>query len=295
MEFVHLHVHSQYSLLDGTADPKVLAKKASARGMSALALTDSGNMYGAVAFYKACKGEKIRPILGAELFVEDGLGARPGEHPPAFQLIALVENETGYRNLCKLITQAIFDGMHYQPRVQMEALRAHHEGLIFLSGGLRGAFGAPFLLGRPEVARQRLQSLGTFLDTQHFYLELQDLGIEGGDVVQEGVRRLAAESGYELVVTNAVHYIDAEDSAIHEVLNAIARGCSMSDERRIVCPTDQAWLKTPEEMLELFPDDVEALERTARIAERCRVPLRLLHLPLPGHHPPRHLRRRRHR
>jgi len=236
--------------------------------MSALALTDTSNLYGAVAFYKACKDAQIRPILGAELHVQpEGVNyLDPAGVAGGFQVIALVENDAGYKSLCKLVTAGIFDGMHYKPRVDFELLRAHSDGLILLTCGVKGPIGKA---SSDEVARGWFDALAAIFDRDHLYLELQDLGLPGQESANERVRQLSDKTGYHTVATNAVHYLEREDSAVHEVLNAIATAHSMSDPDRLLCPTDQAWLKSAEEMAEIFPDDVEALARTAEIAQRC--------------------------
>jgi len=245
MAFVHLHVHSQFSILDGTATVEALADRAAKLGMPALALTDSANLFGAVAFYKACKSRGIKAILGAELHVQpEGIGyADPLCEHGGYQVVALVEDERGYRNLCQLVTRAIFDGNHYKPRVDLDLLRAHHEGLVLLTGGRRGATGRPLLEGRPAEALERVRALADIVGDDHLFLELQDLGLPGHDVINEGARRLAAELGLRTVVTNAVHYLDPEDAAILAVLHSIGAGCSLS-EPRVQPATDQAWLRT---------------------------------------------------
>ncbi len=271
MAFVHLHVHSQFSILDGASTVEDLAASAAAHGMEALALTDTSNLYGAVAFYKACKKNGIKAIIGAELHVQpeglDSLDHRREEG--GYQLVALVENDTGYANLCQLVTDAIFDGMHYKPRVSLDHLRRHNEGLIFLTGGTKGVIGGPLSGGDPVDARERFDALAQFLTPEQLYLELSDVGLDGQDLIVEGARQIAADTGYRTVVTNSVHYLEAEDAPILEVLSAISAGCSMADATRVISPTDQAWLKPEEEMRTLFPGDPEALELTAEIAARC--------------------------
>ncbi len=276
MAFVHLHVHSQYSLLDGTADVVELAKAAAAGGFTALALTDTANLYGAVAFAKASKNEGIKPVFGAELHVQpEGLDFDDGrrEHG-GHQLLALVEDEVGYHNLCQLITAGIFEGMRYKPRVDLKLLQKHRDGLIFLTGGAKGVVGRQ--LARPVSSEAAIEAaaiafgvLADFLGPDQLFLELSDVGLPGDDHRNRVVRDLAARTGHRLVVTNAVHYLCAEDAAVHEVLHAIAAGASLSDGRRILCPTDQAWLKSEAEMRELFPDDGPALDLTAELAARC--------------------------
>ncbi|MCB9676817.1 MAG: DNA polymerase III subunit alpha [Alphaproteobacteria bacterium] len=271
MAFVHLHTHSQFSILDGTATVYALAKRAASLGMPALALTDSGNMYGAVAFYKACKGEGIKPVLGAELFVQpEGVQHRDPEGiDGGYQLIALIENDAGYKNLCKLITSAIFDGLQYKPRVDLEGIGAHSEGLIFLTGGLKGPLGKALAKGDRALAMSRLEALRERVAEGSLFLELCDLGLDGQADVNDAIREISRETGVPTVITNAVHYLDPEDSAALEVLNTISTGGSMSRDQRVVSPTDQAWLKPEAELAALFPHDADALARTVEIAERC--------------------------
>ncbi len=288
MSFVHLHVHSQYSLLDGTLDPSDVVEKAAALGMGAVALTDTCNLYGAVAFQSAAKERGIQSILGAELHVQpeglthvDPAGAHGG-----YQIIALVENEAGYLALCWLITQAIFEGTSFKPRIDLGLLAQRHEGLVFLTGGLRGAFGAPALGGELEVGRERLVALKTAIGNQPLFIELHDVGLAGQDVVNEAGRALGRELGLLTVVTNAVHYGTPEESAAHEVLHAIALGASLTDVRRIRIPTDQAYFKSEAEVREVFPNDGEAIDRTGEIAARCRYVLPTGSFHFPATQPP---------
>jgi len=271
MAFVHLHVHSQFSILDGVSTVDKLAARAAKQGMSALALTDTSNLYGAVAFYKACKKNKIKAIIGAELHVQpEGLDyADHRREEGGYHLVALVENDVGYRNLCRLVTDAIFDGMHYKPRVSLDHLRESHEGLIFLTGGTKGVIGGPLAGGDPVEARARFDELAAFLSPNHLFLELADVGLDGQDLIVEGARQIALDTGYQTVVTNGVHYLEAEDAPILEVLAAISAGTSMANATRVISPTDQAWLKPEHEMRALFPDDADAIERTEQIAARC--------------------------
>ncbi|MEZ4319757.1 MAG: DNA polymerase III subunit alpha [Myxococcota bacterium] len=271
MAFVHLHTHSQFSILDGTATVGALAKSAAAMGMPALALTDSGNLYGAVAFYKACKGAGIKAVLGTELFVQpEGVDYRDPEGiEGGYQLIALIENHTGYQNLCWLITSAIFDGLQYKPRVDLEGIGAHSDGLIFLTSGLKGPLGKALAKGDRALALDRLAALRERVPEGNLFLELCDLGLDGQAEVNEQIREIARETGLPTVVTNAVHYLKPEDAAVLEVLNTISTGGSLAGDQRVVSPTDQAWLKTEAELEALFPNDRAALDRTVEIAERC--------------------------
>ncbi|MEQ1564849.1 MAG: DNA polymerase III subunit alpha [Myxococcota bacterium] len=288
MAFAHLHVHSQFSILDGTATVEALAKRAAKLEMGALALTDTANLYGAVAFYKACKSAGIRSVLGAELHVQpEGIAyADPAREEGGYQLVVLVEDAGGYRNLCRLVTDGIFDGMAYKPRVDGERLARHRDGLLFLTSGMKGVVGRAAAKGDPDLARQRFAQLLEWVGPERLFLEVQDLGLPGQEEVNAVVRELAASEGVPLVVTNAVHYLVPEDAPVHELLNAIATGSSLGDPSRLSCPTDQAYLKSEAEMRELFPEDGAALDRTAEIAERCKFKFELGVYHFPATTPP---------
>ena len=271
MAFVHLHVHSQYSLLDGAIKLKTLAPTVKAMGQQAVALTDHCNLYGAVQFHKSCKEEGIKAVLGAGLWVQpegqqarDPLGQRGGYH-----LVALVEDAVGYKNLSKLITSAIFDGMYYKPRVDLTLLRKHRDGLIFLTSGMRGPVRGHLAQGEPERAQRALAALCEVLSPDNLLLELQDVAFDGDLLANEGCRSLAAEHGLKTVVTNNVHYRSPQDAPVLDLLQCIAGGISLNDPRRTRPSTDQLYLKSEEEMRALFPDDAAAVERTAEVAERC--------------------------
>jgi DNA polymerase-3 subunit alpha len=288
MAFVHLHVHSQFSILDGTATVDALVAAAKARGFTHLALTDTANLYGAVAFYKACKAQKIAPIIGAELHLQpEGMAYEdPHREEGGAQLIVLVEDATGYQNLCRLVTDGIFEGMSYKPRIDFERLARHHEGLLFLTGGPKGVLGRPF--GRSDEARAAtwLDRLVEAVGPGRVFLELQDVGLPGQEELNAFIRAQSERTGLPTVVTNAVHYLVAEDAPVHDVLHCIATGASLSDPSRLVSPTDQAWLKPEEEMRALFPDDAAAIDRTAEIAARCHFSFQLGVYHFPATTPP---------
>jgi DNA polymerase-3 subunit alpha len=269
--FVHLHVHSQLSLLDGTASPEAIARRAADLGMKAVALTDSSNLFGAVAFFKACKGAGIKPILGAELDVQpEGIGHHdPLRQEGGYKVVALVEDDVGYKNLCALVTDAIFKGLSFKPRVDLDALFARREGLLFLTGGRRGAVGRRLERAGVDGAREDLLGLRDAVGPERLFVELVDQGLPGQDEVNRVGRQLATEVGLETVVSNAVHYLDPSDAPVHELLGAIAAGRSLADPERAIAPTDQASFKTEDEIRALFPDDADAVDRTATLAERC--------------------------
>ena len=303
MAFVHLNVQSQYSLLDGAASPGALASRAEELGMPGLALTDTCNMYGSVEFYKALKKSGTRPITGSKLWVwPEGLATLDPRRPDGgWELVLLIEGGeeavfqdqwVGYRNLSRLITDAIFEGMHYRPRVDLEMLRTHSEGLICLTGGLHGCIGAALREARGEVeqartlARTQLQALKGIFGEQHLFLELQDTGLPDQPVANQLARELGAELGLQTVVTNEVKHLDPEDAVTLDLLNCVARGQPVDDPERSFLPTDQAWLKTEDEMRALFPDDQEACDRTVEIARRCRFSFKMDTYYFPATDPP---------
>ncbi|MBN2799201.1 MAG: DNA polymerase III subunit alpha [Deltaproteobacteria bacterium] len=315
MAFVHLHVHSQFSILNGTMSPKDLIAGVAALGQTAVALTDTSNLFAAFTFFKEGKGKGIKPIIGAELVVQpEGLAHLPdqvgvgtgspgggkgdffhgahgqrgegGSWPDrSYQIEVLVEDDEGYRNLSALLTQAIFEGIHYRPRVDLELLRAHHKGLIVLTGGIHGVLGEPGVRGDRGEALRRVRELAAIFDPDHLYLELQDVGLDGQEEINDLVRALSREEGLQTVVTNAVHYARPEDAVSHELLAAIATGRSLHDPDRIVVPTDQAYLKSEEELREVFPDDEDAIQRTAEIAARVHFKMYFADRPEDYHFP----------
>ena len=272
MGFVHLHAHTEYSLLDGTASPAELAKAAKEKGMDAVAITDTANMFGAVQFYKACKKVGVRPILGALLYVEPGgISEKPDYgREQSFEAIALIENDVGYQNLCALVTKGIFEGLHYKPRVDLAMLSEHREGLILLTGGLKGLIARAMERGSEGDIDAHLSALKEVFGEKNFFLELSDLGVGEEGRYNAAARDAAERHKLHLVVTNAAHYLEPYDAATHEVMHCIHSASSLKDAARDVSPTDQAYLKTEAEMRALFPDDEEALNRTVEIAERCQ-------------------------
>jgi len=285
MAFVHLHCRTQFSLLDGASDPKQLASRAAKLGQAACAITDTCNLYGGVGFLQACAGKGIQGVLGAEIWMwPPGLDQRDPKGPDGgWHLVFLVEGEpppkkgsdapwepVGYRNLCKLITTAIFDGIHYRPRIDWELLQAHKDGLIVLTSGLLGPVGVASRQGQPEQARADLLRLKEILGPDHLFVELQDTGLPGQPEANALARQLAAELGLRTVVTNDVRYLDPQDAVTLDLLNCIGRGENVDAVDRVMLPTDQQYLKSEEEMRALFPEDGAALDLTVEIASRCR-------------------------
>ncbi|WP_307585084.1 DNA polymerase III subunit alpha [Paenibacillus wynnii] len=284
--FVHLHVHSEYSLLDGAARITDLVRQADEYGMKSLALTDHGVMYGAIPFYKACIEKGIKPIIGCEAYLTAGSRRERGSRKdqPIYHLILLVKNETGYKNLMKLISIGHLEGQHYKPRIDMEVLASYSEGIICLSACLGGEVPQHLLHGRDEEARKAaLRYKEIFGDD--FYLELQDHGIPEQKRVNPKLIALSAECGIPLVATNDVHYLAREDAEVQDVLICIGTGKTVDDEERFKIGTDQLFMKSGQEMAALFPHVPQALENSLIIAEKCNLELEFGKHILPAYAP----------
>ena len=284
--FVHLHVHSEYSLLDGAARLEDLVAKAAASGMKALALTDHGVMYGAVPFYKLCQKHGIKPIIGCEVYFTAGSRKERGsrQDQPIHHLILLAKNETGYRNLMKLSSIGHLEGFHYKPRIDWDALERHREGLVCLSACLGGEVPFHLLRGHYDEAKKAaLRYQAAF--GEDFYLELQDHGIPEQKKVNPLLVQLAGEIGAQLVVTNDAHYLSKEDAEVQDVLICVGTGKTVDDEDRLKMHTNQLYLKTAEEMAELFPHLPEAYANTAKIADSCELELEFDRHILPAYRP----------
>jgi len=280
--FVHLHVHSEYSLLDGAARIRDLAARAADLGMKSLALTDHGVMYGAIPFYRACKAQGIKPIIGCELYMTTGSRFEKGSRKdnPNYHLIVLAKNETGYRNLMKLCSIGHLEGFHYKPRVDMDALKEHAEGLICLSGCLYSEVSQHLLHDRREEARAAaLRYKAIFNDD--YYMEIQDHGMLDQKKVTSAMIELARELGIKLAATNDVHYLHAEDAAVQDVLLCIGTGKTMEDADRMRIQTDQLYMKSAEEMALLFRHAPDAIANTIEIADKCELELTLGRAALP--------------
>ncbi|WP_136604166.1 DNA polymerase III subunit alpha [Paenibacillus dokdonensis] len=284
--FVHLHVHSEYSLLDGAARISDLVRQAAEYGMKALALTDHGVMYGAVPFYKACSAAGIKPIIGCEAYLTAGSRKERGSRKdqPIYHLILLAKDETGYRNLMKLCSIGHLEGYHYKPRIDMDALKAHHEGIICLSACLGGEVPQHLLHGRTDEARRAAIRYRDIFG-EDFYLELQDHGLPEQKRVNPQLIQLAEELGISLAVTNDVHYLKREDAAMQDVLICIGTGKTVEDEERVQIPTDQLYFKSGEEMNRLFPHVKQAIENTSAIADKCNLELEFGRSILPEYRP----------
>ena len=283
MSFVHLHVHTEYSLLDGACRIEEIAKRAKELGQTALAVTDHGVMYGAVAFYKACLAEGIRPIIGCEVYVapKSRFDRVPGPENKYSHLILLCRNETGYRNLCYLVSAGFTEGYYLRPRIDWALLHEHAEGLLCLSGCLAGEIPQALLRGDYEAAKTRALELRALFGEENFYLEIQDHGIADERTAARGLVRLSRETGIPLVLTNDAHYLRREDARYQDVLLCIQTGKTLDEPNRLRFETEEFYLKSEEEMRRLFPELPEAADNTAKIAERCRYDFEFGHYHLP--------------
>ena len=275
MAFTHLHVHTEYSLLDGSCKIKELAARVKELGMDSLAITDHGVMYGVIDFYRACREEGIKPVLGCEVYVAPGsrFDREPGGSGDDryYHLVLLAENDTGYHNLMKLVSRGFLDGFYYKPRVDLESLQEFHEGIIALSACLAGEVQRSLARGRYEEGKNAALRYQDIFGKGNFFLELQDHGLPDQRTVNMGLLRMSEETGIELVATNDIHYIKAEDAAAHDVLLCIQTNKKVSDENRMRYEGGQFYCKSEEEMRGLFPYALQALENTHKIAERCNV------------------------
>ena len=274
MSFVHLHTHSQYSLLDGANRFDALVRTAGEMGMGALALTDHGNLFGAIEFYETARKAGIKPILGMEAYVAPGdrrdRGGRGGNY---FHLVLLAENLAGWRNLIRLSSIGYLEGFYYKPRIDHESLAAHAEGLIGLSACLKGEVATALDRERYDTARECATRMARVFGPDRFFLELQDHGIPEQRAVNAGVLELAAELGLPLVATNDVHYETRADASSHDVLLCIQTGKLVDQADRMRFHSDEFYFKSPREMEAAFPGHAEALSNTGWIAERCEVEL----------------------
>ncbi|SFI82730.1 DNA polymerase III subunit alpha [Thermoflavimicrobium dichotomicum] len=276
-DFVHLHVHTEYSLLDGAARIGELVKKAKEQGMKALAISDHGAMYGVVPFYKACKQEGIHPIIGCEVYVTNGdYREKPKRsEQKIYHLLLLAETNEGYRNLIKLTTEAHLHGFHYKPRVDKTLLRKYSKGIIATSSCLAGEIPQAILAGKMELAKQLVWEYLDIFGRDHFFFELQDHQMREQQRVNRQLIAWSKEMGIPLIATNDVHYLDQDDHQVHDCLLCIGTGAKLADEERLRFPSDQFYLKSPQEMAQLFSYVPEALHHTVEIAKRCQVSIPL--------------------
>lgn len=274
MAFTHLHVHTEYSLLDGSSKIKEIVKRAKELGMDSLAITDHGVMYGVIDFYKAAREAGIKPIIGCEIYVSPSsrfdkeAGVSDDRY---YHLVLLAENDTGYHNLMKIVSKGFTEGFYYKPRVDYEVLEQYSEGIIALSACLAGEVARNLAKGNYEDAKESALRYERIFGKGNFFLELQDHGIPTQKTVNAGILRLSRELGIELVATNDIHYIFEEDSVPHDILLCIQTQKKVSDNDRMKYEGGQYYLKTEEEMAALFPYAKEAIENTHKIAMRCNV------------------------
>lgn len=283
MKFTHLHVHTEYSLLDGSSKIKELVAKTKELGMDSIAITDHGVMYGAIQFYKEARQVGIKPIIGCEVYVAPGnrTDKEPSGANRYYHLVLLAENNTGYENLMKIVSKGFLEGFYYKPRVDYEVLEQYHEGIIALSACLAGVVAQNLCMGFYEEAKKEALRLQEIFGKGNFFLELQDHGIAEQATVNQGLMRMHQETGIDLVATNDIHYIEAEDQQAHDILLCIQTGKKVSDENRMRYEGGQYYLKSPEEMAALFPYAPEAIANTYAIAERCNVEIEFGNYKLP--------------
>ena len=281
--FVHLHVHTEYSILDGATKIAVAAKKAKALGMPALAITDHGNMYGAVNFFDACEKEGIKAIIGTEFYVCDDLTYKNGKSK-LNHLVLLCKNEEGYKNISLLNAIAFRDGFYYKPRIDLKTLEAHHDGLICLSACLAGDI-PQAILNRDFEEAERLVVWFKNLFGEDFYLEMQNHLLEEQLEVNKYLRIYAKKYNIKLVVTNDVHYLERSDAESQDVLMCVQMGADYDDPKRLRFPNDEFYLKSYDEMASLFPNDSDALETTLEIADKCNFGFVYGHYMFPHYYP----------
>lgn len=273
MSFAHLHVHTEYSLLDGACRIDGLMDRVKEVGQTAVAITDHGVMYGCIDFYKAAKAAGIKPIIGCEVYVaRRGMADRiHGIDNDPYHLVLLCENRTGYENLCYLVSEAFIHGFYGKPRVDLALLEKHHEGLIALSACLAGAIPQYLMEEDYTSAKEYALKLAELFGEGNFYLELQDHGIDEQRPVNQGILRLARETGLPLVVTNDAHYLRKEDAKMQDVLLCIQTGKTVDDQNRMKFQTEEFYIKSEDELRTLFPGCDEAFENTVKIADRCNL------------------------
>src|SRR5579872_5326906 len=297
--FVHLHLHTDYSLLDGACDLEEVVDEAARRKMPAVAVTDHGNLFAAESFYHAAKTRGVKPIIGCEVYVAKGSRHDRGETPQreagngqangaaepgqrgANHLVLLCESAEGYRNLIKLVSAGFLEGFYYKPRIDYDLLSKHSKGLIALSACLRGPVTEAVVDEKYDQARENAYRLRDVFGKGNFFLEIQDQGLEIEQGVNRELVRLSKETGIPLVATNDCHYLHHGDAHAQEVLLCIQTGKTMSDTHRMKFATDQFYFKTAAEMAQVFGELPDALSRTVDIAARCNVKIERIPNPFP--------------
>ncbi len=281
-DFVHLHVHTQYSLLDGSAKVKDLIEKTKELGMDSIAITDHGSMFGIIDFYKEAKKNAIKPILGSEVYVaRDKYTDKEAKDQKRYHLVLLAENNKGYSNLMKIVSEGYINGFYYKPRIDHSILEKYSEGIICLSACLGGEVQQHILDNDYEKAKEIALKYRSIFGEKNFYLELQDHGIEEQVRVNKELVKISEETDIPLIASNDVHYLNKKDAEVHDVLLCIQTGKTIGETDRMKFPNDEFYLKSPEEMYDLFAGYDNALKNTKSIADRCNVEIEFgnLHLP----------------
>jgi DNA polymerase-3 subunit alpha len=289
MSFVHLHCHTDYSLLDGACDIDQLMKITVEQKMPAVAMTDHGNLFGAVKFYNAAKAHGVHPVIGCEVYVSQKGHKTRSDTDRYNHLVLLCENQEGYRNLIKLVSTSYLDGFYYKPRIDLDLLNAHSKGLIGMSACLRGHIAETILSDKYDDAKRLAHTYSDILGKNNFFLEVQDHHLEQDKRLTPELNRLSHETGLPLVATNDSHYLRKDDARAHEILLCIQTGKNFNDPNRMRWNTPDFYLKSRDEMMELFSELEHALDRTWEIAQRCHVTLEKVKEPFPRFDvPPEH-------
>lgn len=288
MSFVHLHNHSCYSLLDGACKLEAMVEKAASLGMPALAISDHGVMHGVIDFYKLCKKNKIKPVIGCEVYVAPGSRFRKdgGRDEKAYHLLLLAKNEKGYQNLIKLVSKAWLEGFYYKPRIDRELMEEYSEGLIATSACMAGEIARLAMDGKMEEAKESALWHKKVYGQDNYYIELQNQGIEEQRLLNVRLAEIAKETEIPLVATNDIHYVKREDAKMHDILLCLQTGKIISDQDRMKFPTDEFYLKSAEEMQQALGDYPEALANTLKIAEACNLDFTFDQMHMPDYQVP---------
>src|SRR5499427_5793746 len=284
-QFVHLHLHTDYSMLDGACDVEKLVNRVKELGMPAVAMTDHGNIFGAVHFVNAAKAAGVKPIVGCELYVckkEDHHTGRMAPEGDTYNhLLVLAENEEGYRNLTKITSEASLNGFYYKPRISKRFLAEHSKGLIGLSGCLKGEVAERLTEGNYDAAREAAATFRDIFGEKNFYLEIQDQGLELEHRIHGGLFQLEKDLGLPMVATNDSHYLCEDDAHAQDVMVCIQTAKSIQDTNRLKFANNQFYVKSYPEMEKAFPGYEQFLQRTLQIAERCNTRLEKVRDPFP--------------
>ena len=270
--FIHLHNHTEYSLLDGAARIDALVSRARELSMPAVAMTDHGVLYGVVDFYKKATAEKIKPIIGCEVYIAPG-SMRQKDTRTRYHLLLLAENNEGYHNLMKIVSKSWLEGFYYKPRVDKDLLAEYSNGLIGLSACIQGEIPQIILQGNYQEALKTAKEYGEIFGSDNFFLELQDHNLREEKLVNSQLIKISNELSLPMVLTNDVHYINKDDAVLHDVLLALQTGKTVNDKERLTFPNDNFYFKSEEEMGSLFPTLEDPYKNTILIAERCQVKL----------------------